>query len=293
MDFTREPIIETIVTPREGFKLALRSSKGIGQEEYFVEAVEIVSFGTALFFRSLERPKCFMVPVTDYEILEVREARMVLKNVGVDSTIKIAGGRDGAEGRREQRPRQPAREAVERPAEVEENASLAKAAPTGEARPEKKRERRRQGRRRRGGREERNETGSREQGQETEEFAELGGEGQEGISQERVMLPPPRPVEDVRERREGMSIASILPPPTKLISETLDRYREDELFKGVFHLPKPEEASPEDIRIELSHIIPEVAEVVLEPAKMLTVSETTAEAMTQMPTISQDEPPKE
>ncbi len=114
MDFTREPIIETIITPREGFKLVVRSSKSLGQEEYFVEAVEIVSFGHALFYRSLERPKCFMVPVTDYEILEVREARMVLKNVGVDSTIKIGGGREG-------RVRAPAKEIAERP-EGEEGA---------------------------------------------------------------------------------------------------------------------------------------------------------------------------
>ena len=88
------PIIETIITPREGFKLVVRNSKGIGQEEYFVEAVEIVSSRPASFC-SLERPKCFMVPVSDYELLEAREARIVLKNVGMDSTIKIAGGREG------------------------------------------------------------------------------------------------------------------------------------------------------------------------------------------------------
>lgn len=80
MHYTREPIIETIITPREGYKLAVRSSRPGGQEEYLVEALEVVSFNTALFFRSVERPKCFLLPVTDYEVVEVRETRMVLKH---------------------------------------------------------------------------------------------------------------------------------------------------------------------------------------------------------------------
>ena len=94
MDFTREPVIQTVITPKEGCKLVVRSSKGLSQEEYFVDAVEVVSFGGAVFFRSLEKPKNFLLPVTDYEILEVREARMVLKHVGMDRSIKIGGGRE-------------------------------------------------------------------------------------------------------------------------------------------------------------------------------------------------------
>jgi len=78
--YTREPIIETIITPREGYKLVIRSSRSGEQEEYLVDALEVVSFNTALFFRSVERPKCFLLPVTDYEVLEVRETRMVLKH---------------------------------------------------------------------------------------------------------------------------------------------------------------------------------------------------------------------
>src|SRR5579872_1169412 len=95
VNFTREPIIETVITPREGCKLVVRNSKGNDQEDYYVDAVEVVSFGHSFFFRSLERPKSFLVPVSDYEILQVREARMVLKNVGLDRSIKIAGGREG------------------------------------------------------------------------------------------------------------------------------------------------------------------------------------------------------
>ncbi len=79
MNFTREPILESVITPREGCKLVVRNSKVGGQEEYFVDAIEIVSFGVANFYRSLERPKSFLLPVSDYEVLETRETRMMLK----------------------------------------------------------------------------------------------------------------------------------------------------------------------------------------------------------------------
>jgi hypothetical protein len=94
VNFTREPIIETVITPKEGSKLCVRSSKAAGQEEYLVEAVEVVSFGKASFFRSLEKPKSFLVPVADYELVEVKEARMVLKGVGFEKPIKIGGGKE-------------------------------------------------------------------------------------------------------------------------------------------------------------------------------------------------------
>ncbi|MGE3954788.1 MAG: hypothetical protein AB7F31_06360 [Parachlamydiales bacterium] len=81
VNFTREPIIESVITPREGCKLVVRNTKGAGQEEYLVDALEVVSFGAAVFFRSLERPKNFLLPVSDYEVLEVRETRMVLKHM--------------------------------------------------------------------------------------------------------------------------------------------------------------------------------------------------------------------
>ncbi len=94
MNFTREPIIETIITPREGFKVVVRSSKGAGEEEYSVDAVEVVSFGNALFFRSQERPKPFLVPVSDYEVVELKEARVVLKKATIDRSIKIGKGKE-------------------------------------------------------------------------------------------------------------------------------------------------------------------------------------------------------
>lgn len=93
MDFTREPIIQSVITPKDGCKLVVRSSKASSQEEFFVDAVEMVSFGDTFFFRSLERPKAFLVPCNDYEVLEVREARLVLKNAGLERSIKIGGGK--------------------------------------------------------------------------------------------------------------------------------------------------------------------------------------------------------
>ncbi|NGX61532.1 MAG: hypothetical protein K940chlam9_01019 [Chlamydiae bacterium] len=94
MNFTRDPLIETVITPKEGFKLVIRSSKGGAQEEFFVDSVEVISFGKHCFYRSLEKPKSFVVPVGDYEILEVREARMILKTPTLEKGIKIAGGKE-------------------------------------------------------------------------------------------------------------------------------------------------------------------------------------------------------
>lgn len=96
MHFTREPIIETVITPKEGFKLLVRNSKGIGQEEYLIDAVEVVSFGKAHFFRSKEQAKVFLLPVSDYEVLEFRETKIALKNVTIEKNIKISGGREPA-----------------------------------------------------------------------------------------------------------------------------------------------------------------------------------------------------
>lgn len=93
MNFTREPIIETVITPKDGYKLTIRNTKGGSQEEYSVDAIEVVSFGQSMFFRSLERPKSFLLPVTDYEVVEVKETRVVLKNAPLEGSIKIAGGK--------------------------------------------------------------------------------------------------------------------------------------------------------------------------------------------------------
>ena len=151
-----------MITPREGCKLVVRSSKANGQEDYFVDAVEVVSFGHSFFFRSSEKPKSFLVPCSDYEILELRETRMVLKHVPTERSVKIGGGRDSApprqpresqadksESKQETKyePRQE-REAV--PAESDEEAPVlaeGATAPTEPKSDRNKRDRRRRGRR--------------------------------------------------------------------------------------------------------------------------------------------------
>lgn len=237
MDFTREPIIETVITPKEGCKLVVRSSKNSGQEEYFVDAVEVVSFGNSFYFRSLERPKSFLVPSSDYEILEVREARMVLKNVGLERSIKIGGGRE-PHARPQAKEPAPERAEVEVPA-LEEVAAAegatALAEPRPEGRLEKKRDRRRHYRRRRG----------------RDETAKEGGEpGAEPVEDGDAKIELPAPRGKVEEGGEGATaepvqstsqiMSSILPPPPTLISETIARYKDNAMFRGAFFMKEEE-----------------------------------------------------
>lgn len=234
MDFTREPIIETIVTPKEGCKLVVRSSRGTGQEEYFVDAVEVVSFGHSFFFRSVERPKPFLLPATDYEIVEVREARMVLKNAGPGrSSIKIGGGREAAprpprEQEREQPEAQESEEVV--PAARETNGEGA-VEQQADGRLDKKKDRRRPPRKRRG-RDDANGASplvlplSQAEGDESRD--------EEGATSATPMAP--------------VQLSALLQPPPALISETISRYREDAHFKDAFF--STEEAAREKAKEE-------------------------------------------
>ena len=270
MDYTREPIIETIITPKEGCKLAVRSSKGLSQEEYFVDAVEVVSFGNSSFFRSLEKPKSFLVPVSDYEILEVRETRMVLKHVGADRSIKISGGRDsGRPSRSEQREssedrvpdraprRMPAEAAPEEAAAEGEEVSTEPRAAGEEGRGgDRKRERRRHGRRRRGRDEERDGAAPAEEGAAGEE-----AEGQPAVEGQEVVEKKPRserPAPVANASGSFTGVATLLPPPPMLISETIARYKENDMFKAAFYskeevpegAPSMEDASAVSIAVE-------------------------------------------
>lgn len=105
MNFTREPIILSVITPKEGCKLVVRNSKGFGKEDYFVDAIEIISFGNSSFFRSLERPKTFLLPTNDYEIFEVKETKMVLKTISTEKSIKI--GKDNSRDKKNIKKRRP------------------------------------------------------------------------------------------------------------------------------------------------------------------------------------------
>jgi len=228
VDYTREPIIETVITPREGCKIVVRSSKVAGQEEYFVDAVEVVSFGHAHFFRSTERPKPFLVPVSDYEVLELREARIVLKNVGNERSIKIAGGREGqAREPKEKDHEAPQRETKEQREPPKEAAEPA--APTENGRKDRRRDRRRQNRRR--------------------------GEPQESVNaDDKIELEAPK-TGDLSEGsvNEAVTVTNSLlttlltPPP--LITETIGHYREH--FREAFY-DKKAEATPEEQDASLS-----------------------------------------
>ncbi|MBS0615045.1 MAG: hypothetical protein JSR58_00655 [Verrucomicrobia bacterium] len=213
MNFTREPIIETIITPKEGCKLCVRSSKSEGQEEFTVDAVEVVSFGQALFFRSLERPRPFLVPVGDYEVLEVKETRVVLKNASFDRTIKIGGGRE-APVRREEREEEASEVSEEAPAEGQQE----------------RRHGRRRHRRRRS----------------HEERQQL----QEHVSQQTAEAPAEEAAPSVERAPEAQEPAPestnifghLIPPPTSLISEKFHRKHSEQAPQDE---PAPEEKNEE------------------------------------------------
>jgi hypothetical protein len=210
VNFTREPIIETIITPKEGSKLLVRSSKGGGQEEFAVEAIEVVSFGNALFFRSQERPKSFLVPVSDYEVVEAKETRVQLKAANVERSIKIGGGREAP-------PRREA-PAAEKPEEGELSAEGAEEgsteAPHQEQRYEggKRRDRRRH-RRRRGGEE-------RQGG-----WQERSPEEAKPASTEADSAQPGGDAKDETTVSSSL-FTNLIPPPPTLISEKLAKYKE-------------------------------------------------------------------
>lgn len=268
MDFTREPIIETVITPREGCKIVVRSSKASGQEEFFVDAVEVVSFGRSQFFRSLEKPKPFLVPTSDYEVLEVREARMVLKSVGIDRSIKIGGGREPPQQQqrpqkekerdREREPRAPQQPLEEIAVSLASDSVVQGEEPSNgseervDPRLERRRDRRRHYRRRRG----REEAGVKEELEESlapssmesldETFVVSNGRTEESMT---ISLQPPEEglvLKDLTpseaQQVSTSAFSSLLVPPPNLISETIARYRENDLFKGAFY---PKEPRPE------------------------------------------------
>lgn len=250
MDFTRDPIVETIITPKEGFTLVVRSSKSTGQEEYFVDAVEVVIFGHAVFFRSREKPKAFLVPATDYEILEVREARLVLKNVGLDRSIKIAGGREASlRSGKESKAQEKALQAAPQTGE-ETSPETAEPALKAPARSDKKRDRRRNYRK--------------GKNKDEEQKAEATPSESSVLEEE-----PFEPSLFKEEVSEGVPVAAVLstllPPPTTLISETIARYKDNALFKGAFFMKGEEEVDGDEITTQASESLLEAFKEPLTP----------------------------
>lgn len=209
MNFTREPIIETIITPKDGNKLIVRNSNGSSQEEYSVDAVEVVSFGHSFFFRSSERPKCFLVPVGDYEVIETKETRVVLKNAPLEKSVKIGGGKQNR---------------VVKEVEEDEVQTTQAEHPQHSSHDDKMK--RRKGLRRRRGPEDRH-------------------EHREGAGPKLELIPPAPIVKDslnteltlaksVATHEEPQAVSStmfrsLFPPPTQLISENIHRYKTQEV----------------------------------------------------------------
>lgn len=227
MNFTREPIIETIITPREGCRLVIRSSKGESNEEFTVDAVEVVSFGNALFFRSLERPRPFLVPVSDYEVVEAKESRVVLKNAQFERTIKIGGGREGSLRKEEEEEQvlpvaleeEIADETGETSREPQEHRGESRGDTRGEPRGERKRDRRRHRRRR--------------ALEERDEMKHRVEEQTPGASKEASQEPKPE-----APKEAPPAFTHLIPPPTTLISESIHKYKEQQSAAPV--TPEPE-----------------------------------------------------
>ena len=133
MNFTREPILETIISAKEDYKLRLKSTKHEGSAEYLVDAVEVVCFGTTFFYRSGEPAHTFFVPAQDFEIEQIRQVRLALKTP-TETNIKIAGGAEGGHKQLSEKPKEnkkqkPQKEnynekITEKPAELEVDAHL-------------------------------------------------------------------------------------------------------------------------------------------------------------------------
>lgn len=140
--------------------------------------------------------------------------------------------------------------AVREPERVQEEPT-AEGGQQQERQSDRKRDRRR-GLRRRRDREEREEREELpKEGQEEglpvdepkDEFTEIPDEGQ------KIEIPEPKKL-GRRGRQAAMELSSnvlksLLTPPTNLISDTIEKYRDDELFKGVF-ISKDAEESQED-----------------------------------------------
>ena len=200
MNFTREPIIETIITPKDGCKLVVRSSKSEGQEEYTVDAVEVVSFGQALFLRSTERPKSFLVPVGDYEVVEVKEARVVLKNASFERTIKIGGGKEAPIRR----------EAVEKSQDDSDASDDHPEEHSGGNRFNRKRDGRRRHRSRRRPQDER----------------DVAPRATEDSSPQENALPAEASAAKHKEEGHVNHFTSLIPPPKTLISDSIKKYKD-------------------------------------------------------------------
>ncbi len=242
MNFTREPIIETIVTPRDGCKLAIRNSKGAGKDEYLLDAVELVSFGSNYFYRSIDRAKNFLLPVNDYELVEIKEARITLKHVVSEKNVKIGGGRDAVFKVGKETPEEEAKPSKTPKPSKEESKEESKDESKEEESAEKKKDARRRPKRRR--------TSRTVKEEETKEETTESEEPKEVSKPEEVKQPTlteEEKLEQERENKEKQALRSmLLVPPDALISERLTMMRADEENEGGDSTPTPPPPPPLD-----------------------------------------------
>lgn len=232
MDFTRQPIIETVISPKEGHKLLIRNSKEANQEEYLVNAVEIVSFGSALFFRCLEsKPKAFLLPIADYDIVEVKETRMVLKNVSTDKPIKIGDNKP------------PSKEGSPETSK-EENKTESESKKSG---------RKRHSRKRRSSK-------SSEKSQEKE----VNGSSESKATETEARKEMPRKVEENKHTIPATSsiVSVIFPPPPKIIGRKAPEESSEQTAKKVFPEAIEEPANKEEAsQVASSKNLPKLDEI--------------------------------
>ncbi len=201
MNFTRDPIIETIISAKDGYKLSLKSSKSAQGEEYLVDAVEVVSFSGSFFYRCQEKPRVFFIPASDFEILEVKETRILIKNPNIDKNIKIAGGKEPA-----------------KVAKVEEET----AAPTADA--SKLQDQKRDKKKGRRGRTKPSETVPQVQATASTKTSIATPTNTTGQTNKQT---PPLP-SGLRDVQRPSVFSHLLTPPPGLISDTIERYRQME-----------------------------------------------------------------
>lgn len=210
VNFTREPIIESIITPKDSFKLVVRNSKGVGVEEYFVDSLEIVSFGPAIFYRSTEKPKAFLLPVSDYEVLEVRDTRLALKSVPLLPKTQ----------KQEKESPPPASTPKEPKASTKE--------PT-ESRQDKKRRRTKR-------KKEREETEAVKEAHDPDEVSETQ-DIDTSVSKDSKPAKETKPVKENKTAKEPTpekilpppkNLRAMLAPPTMLIADTIAKYKDEE-----------------------------------------------------------------
>jgi hypothetical protein len=245
VDFTRNPIIETVITPKDGYRLTVRSSKNLGQEEFVVEALEVVSFGVHCFFRNLDRSRAFLVPVSDYEVLEIREGRLPIKAATLEGTVKVPTVRDfSRQPQKESERREFSSPVVKEPSspQVPEETLLEEPIPVGappasqDFRGDRRKDRKRGPKKRRTDRE--------------ESFEE---EKPSGKADRPQSAPEKKEVPAVTSQASSDSavaqtnyVATIIPPPTTLIREDLERLRKNDSYKGAFYNKEGTVAEEED-----------------------------------------------